>query len=1299
MTNDEVIKLLRQKESGYDLTKEEREYLSKIQSIRCVGIDAIPPCIDLLSSLSELHIYGDNINGVWLKSIPESVGHLRNLTVLDLHDNRITWLPESIGNLTRLKNLILSGNRIQKIPNSIENLISLRVLDFSNNQISEFPKGLTHLNNVERIELSDNSISALPYSIGDLTNIKRLYLNNNNISILPDSICCLKYLNVLELSGCPLRIVPESIFMMEKLLTLDLDNTQISELPDSIGMLKALKNIRLSNCPIRRLPETFGELKSLKYLDLSNSNISVLPDSFGNLTDLETLELRKCQISELPQSIGNLVRLPELNLNSTPINEVPESIYTLKNLERLDFSDSQLKRLPERIGELTNLQILCLDGSQIEELPESVGELTNLRTLKLSSTRMTKLPRSIGLLLNLEELDISKTQIDELPVAMGMLNNLIKLDISCTLIRDISILSQISSLLFLKMWETRVDDISCLEGLKNLYTLDISVNNITDISSLSRLESLTSLDFSGTNVDDIGSIQGLTSLEELKMAWVPVKDLSALQGLVNITDLNLFETMVNDISPLNNLKSLKTLNISRTKLDYIPEFLLDLNLDFINEEMGEENGIYIKDLKLMNEPVEVFFQSRNLIIEYLRNRDDRSKVIVGQCKVVFLGDGGSGKSTSIGRILLNGEKNDYDVYQTIGGNVNKKSIRIGYDDIDMYMWDFGGQTIFHTLHRLFMNQRALYIIFIDSRRDRLQEQAEYWLREVSTYAYGCPVLLVINKIDVNRNAYINEFELKKFYPFLKKVITLSALFDSKEHFNLRLVDEIRHSISEMDSVYARIPLSWKRVLIELRSLDRQYIEMGEYERICKNYGITNFEEISHPLLDWIVDLGIGFYMPNDNRLNKYLVLQPSWLMNAVGKIIGRANFSQNGFVEKENIYKAINDDLSIREHNDEDKEINYQYSEVEVSYILEVLHKFEISFESKYGTEFFPIFCRTNETSKYSDIIGENCLHYIFKYDFLPDSVVHRLIVKMQDDLDYENIWYHGAVFRNGSEGYDAYVNASSNQIDVYIGTKSEINPPIEYLYLLRSKISQINQDMNIVSEEYVCYSEGGLEAEFSYEMLIGTKKSGITGVYSKQFHRVILIDDILRFENKVNKNIVNDILDVLKLLHVNPSDNNTYEDAINLYVRDLIEAKGYYCKDQRVRTNEKRVFEVDIIIMNPMTDKKYFFEASIVKYFNRSFLIKHIQRLLSLYNVNGNAEMFFVSYISSNKEQFRTISNRIFEFIAQEGIESESTRFIPYKCEEVNTDFWGLKCKKITYLTDNIPYIVFYINVYISGE
>jgi hypothetical protein len=95
-------------------------------------------------------------------------------------------------------------------------------------------------------------------------------------------------------------------------------------------------------------------------------------------------------------------------------------------------------------------------------------------------------------------------------------------------IRDLSPLSELTSLRSLQLMNTRVNDVSPLSGLTALQRLDLRGTQVIDISPLSGLTALQSLDLADTQVSDVSSLRGLTSLQWLDLSGTRVNDLSAV---------------------------------------------------------------------------------------------------------------------------------------------------------------------------------------------------------------------------------------------------------------------------------------------------------------------------------------------------------------------------------------------------------------------------------------------------------------------------------------------------------------------------------------------------------------------------------------------------------------------------------------------------------------------------------------------------------------------------------------------------------------------------------------------------
>ena len=69
--------------------------------------------------------------------MPESIGQLTALTVLNMSSNKLTSVPESIGQLTALTGLYLVSNELTSVPLAIRQLPNLKNMLVSGNKLSQ----------------------------------------------------------------------------------------------------------------------------------------------------------------------------------------------------------------------------------------------------------------------------------------------------------------------------------------------------------------------------------------------------------------------------------------------------------------------------------------------------------------------------------------------------------------------------------------------------------------------------------------------------------------------------------------------------------------------------------------------------------------------------------------------------------------------------------------------------------------------------------------------------------------------------------------------------------------------------------------------------------------------------------------------------------------------------------------------------------------------------------------------------------------------------------------------------------
>ena len=134
-------------------------------------LSVFPEEIRQLTWLTNLYVLNTDI-----KVLPDWIGELENLTVLNISYNVIQELPSSIVNLIKLKKLIIVYTGIKKLPSFIGKLHSLEYLEIAYN-IEKIPQCILDLPKLKRIETGGWDNSHLPALVA-----KQYELNFNEYS-------------------------------------------------------------------------------------------------------------------------------------------------------------------------------------------------------------------------------------------------------------------------------------------------------------------------------------------------------------------------------------------------------------------------------------------------------------------------------------------------------------------------------------------------------------------------------------------------------------------------------------------------------------------------------------------------------------------------------------------------------------------------------------------------------------------------------------------------------------------------------------------------------------------------------------------------------------------------------------------------------------------------------------------------------------------------------------------------------------------------------------------------------------
>ncbi|XP_063943682.1 TMV resistance protein N-like isoform X2 [Daucus carota subsp. sativus] len=284
--------------------------LVSLDLLGCVKLRSLPDTICNLGVLEVLNLYGCTS----LRVLPTELGNIKSLTNLIAGELCLTKLPESIGHLTKLVVLDLRYNeKLETLPNTICNLRSLEILNIERcSGLEALPMAIGNIESLKKIEVRDLTVSKLPESIGSLTKLVELDLSfNKELETLPDTVCNLRSLDILKIDGCEkLEILPDQLWKMTRLRELSARSTFKLQ---SFQIASSLQKLELSSSGIKALPSCVSQLSNLKEINAYGC-FSLERLRLSNLKHLETLNLQYCTNLTEIQGLEELTALRQLDL-------------------------------------------------------------------------------------------------------------------------------------------------------------------------------------------------------------------------------------------------------------------------------------------------------------------------------------------------------------------------------------------------------------------------------------------------------------------------------------------------------------------------------------------------------------------------------------------------------------------------------------------------------------------------------------------------------------------------------------------------------------------------------------------------------------------------------------------------------------------------------------------------------------------------------------------------------------------------------------------------------------------------
>ncbi len=698
-------------------------------------------------------------------------------------------------------------------------------------------------------------------------------------------------------------------------------------------------------------------------LDLSGMGLTEVPPEIGGLGELRRLILGKWDdereenignhLMTLPPELCQLQQLESLSLRMNRISSIPEVIAQLINLKSLELSCNQISVISESIVQLVNLRTLPLWNNKITVIPESIAQLVNLQDLNLGRNQISSIPNSIAKLVNLQTLSLGGNQINVIPESIRQLVDLKNLELSRNNISVIpDSIAQLSNLQILRLWSNRISIIpDSISQMRNLKSLELRFNQVSVIP---------------------GAICELNNLQHLDIAANNIKNIpSSISQMLELQSLILWCNQIGTIpDSINLLTKLKKLDLRGNPLS-VPSELLE------STEYGQAP------------------QAKTILDYYFTTRDPNQTQTLYEAKLLLVGEGGAGKTSLANKILnpnykLNPPTKDtstegIDILDWEFTGTNGQPYKI-------HIWDFGGQEIYHQTHQFFLTERACYLLVADDRKENTDHY--FWLQSIQLLGKNSPVHLIQNEKG-DRTCNLNPNHLRGEFSNLRDTHRTN-LNDNRGLSDLK--QALQQELERLIPQGIPFPNKWLAVRYTLENDSRNYIDLPEYEAICRRHGIGDRTEMQS-LSRFLHDLGIVLHFQTDQILKHRLILKPNWGTAAVYKILDNTTV-------KTNLGQFSDTDL-------EDIWADPQYADMRHE-LLQLMKAFKVCYEiPRRPGQYIAPHLLSSDTPAYSPLPNSLILRYKYK-TFMPKGLLTRFIVEMHRDIENGSDPANAAVWKTG---------------------------------------------------------------------------------------------------------------------------------------------------------------------------------------------------------------------------------------------------------------------------------------------
>lgn len=604
--------------------------------------------------------------------------------------------------------------------------------------------------------------------------------------------------------------------------------------------------------------------------------------------------------------------------------------------------------------------------------------------------------------------------------------------------------------------------------------------------------------------------------EKLQAVYLERNQLTTFKIEANLPALTLLDLSTNEtLTELNSnsdLPSLKFLYLHKCDLKDLSIF----SRRFTSE--GFDFNI-LENKNLQTPPPEIVNQGKEAVVNYFKSLEDAHKNL-NEVKVILVGEGKAGKTSLLKRIK--GDPFDKNESQTHGVNIEDWT----FEKYGIHFWDFGGQEIMHATHQFFLSERAIYVLVIDARND-LESRVEYWLKHITAFGGNSQILVVINKIDENPTFDVARSALnEKYTTIANRYYRVSC----KTGFGISdFIGGLKKSIPEAELVNTPLSIKWLKIkeLLEKETADELYLNEKRFIEICTKFGVKD-ESTRNTLIKFLHDLGIVLHFKGLAFRNFY-VLDPFWVTIGAYKIINSKFVADNcGIIHENQVEYILNQEKEKEEEYKSEKKKSFRYEGAEPAFIIDLMEKFELCHRNSQGLIFVTDQLRKDQPNVLKTFKTSDTLNFVFQYDFLPKTIIKRLIVQLFNDVAKNGnemlVWRNGLMLKKNTVEAAIYSDDDLKRIKIFV--KGEKNRRRDYFSTIYNHINNINQEINNLKIKELIPLPGYADFEIEYGELLGQEYAGKTEIFigklQKEFSVSELLNGYAKKENRMGKEGIN---------------------------------------------------------------------------------------------------------------------------------------------------------------------------------